>query len=166
MNAERGALGWTVETDFAKRTVKLASSLWRPTVQVTMLSLNCHIINSYFSILHFWRVYLALFHYATLKVSDHGIHHVESESGRYQISFSNAAKQCAEKGMILATKGQLTIAYNQGFEVCSCGWVTDKNAYYPMQVKTNGCGRPGINSCGKGQNYDVYCYENLEIGKF
>ena len=112
------------------------------------------------------RLYLALFEYAKFKLSDHGVLHVESKNGRYQIPFNQAAARCVERGMVLATKGQLTIAYNQGFELCRCGWVTDQNAYYPMQTTEKGCGKRGINSCGNTQNYDVYCYEDLETGKF
>ena len=88
--------------------------------------------------------------------------------GTYQIPFSSAATECAANGMVLATKDQLTIAYNKGYEVCACGWVTDGNAYYPMQSLKEGCGSQGINYCGSCNNCgkDVYCYKNPTIGTF
>ena len=68
--------------------------------------------------------------------------------------------------MVLATKGQLTIAYNQGYEICACGWVSDKNAYYPMQAARKGCGSRGINNCGNSGPNDVFCYKYSAKGKF
>ena len=98
--------------------------------------------------------------------SGHGVHHVRSEKGTYKIPFSGAANECAAKGMVLATKGQLTIAFNQGYEMCACGWVSDKNAYYPMQAAKEDCGSRGINNCGNSGPYDVFCYKNSAKGKF
>ena len=107
-----------------------------------------------------------LFHCVKPRLSGHSVYHVRSEMGTYQIPFTNATTECATKGMVLATKDQLTIAYTKGYEVCACGWVVDGNAYYPMQSIIQGCGSQGINHCGSCNNcgQDVYCYKN-PIGK-
>ena len=86
--------------------------------------------------------------------------------GAYQIPFSSAATECNAKGMVLATKDQLQIAYNKGFEMCACGWVTDGDSYYPMQTTKPGCGSVGINHCARKDLADVYCYKKPTMGNF
>ena len=70
--------------------------------------------------------------------------------------------------MILASKAQLQVAFDQGYALCACGWLSDKTAFYPTQVAGKGCGGRGLNRCGNDpkKGYDVFCYSNGAKGNF
>lgn len=46
-------------------------------------------------------------------------------------TFDEAGKECAKRGGRLATKSELTQAYNQGAGWCSWGWTANGHAYMP-----------------------------------
>ena len=103
---------------------------------------------------------LALQIFSILDVLFHGIEPVQSNKGTYKIPFSNAAKECAAKGMVLASKSQLQFAFNQGYAKCACGWLSDKKAYFPTQNPSKACGKRGLNYCGNdlSNTYNAFCY--------
>ena len=76
-------------------------------------------------------------------------------------SYEQSKCKCASYGARLATKNELTDAYNKGANWCSYGWVEGQNAFYPVQKcdwdklqtanerlpddQKKYCGLPGIN---------------------
>jgi len=81
---------------------------------------------------------------------------------RYKMSYHNAVAACKKLGAVLASSNQLTVAYKNGMNNCSCGWTTDKKARYPITYGTSkGCGgsRPGIRRCNWRKHWNAYCYK-------
>jgi hypothetical protein len=76
-------------------------------------------------------------------------------------TYEQSKCKCASYGARLATKNELTEAYNKGANWCSYGWTEGQNAFYPVQkcdwdkLQTSNerlpndqkkyCGLPGIN---------------------
>ncbi len=88
-------------------------------------------------------------------------------------TYEQAKCKCAAYGGRLATKGEITDAYNKGAEWCSYGWSHGQAAYYPTQKCTwdqlqRGpkkhrwdCGFPGINGgffANPRLKFGVNCY--------
>ena len=91
-------------------------------------------------------------------------------------SYDQSKCKCASYGARLATKDEVTNAYNSGANWCSYGWSEGQNAYYPVQkcyydsiMEEDGflensdkyCGKPGLNG-GYFSNpqlkFGVNCY--------
>lgn len=53
---------------------------------------------------------------------------------RYNVPFSSANAVCLESGARLATLTELVAALSRGAQWCSCGWVQDGTARFPMCV--------------------------------
>ncbi|XP_064640813.1 uncharacterized protein LOC135495805 isoform X2 [Lineus longissimus] len=90
--------------------------------------------------------------------------HVTDDGGSYKIaSWEDARRKCTSRGMRLATRGQLTDAWKQGLDVCSCGWLADGTVGYPILRTRNGCegSAAGVTTCsssiGGGAGWDAYC---------
>lgn len=88
-------------------------------------------------------------------------------------TYNQAKCKCAAYGAKLATKNQITDAYNKGAEWCSYGWSEGQNAYYPTQKCTwdnmqegdpkhrFDCGLPGVNGgffSNPKLKFGVNCY--------
>ena len=91
-------------------------------------------------------------------------------------SYEQSKCKCASYGGRLATKNEVTNAYNNGANWCSYGWTEGQNAYYPVQQcyydsimeedeflenSDKYCGKPGLNG-GYFSNpqlkFGVNCY--------
>jgi len=73
-------------------------------------------------------------------------------------TYKQAKKKCEVYNSKLATKEQITKAYNKGANWCSYGWSEGQNAYYPVQkCMQEGCGKAGING-------GFFNKENLKFG--
>ena len=110
-------------------------------------------------------MYIALFtDYGFVKITScasNGVCHLMSRSGHYKIKYSNAKEKCNLNGLAIATKTQLMAAFNAGYAVCACGWLSGGISFYPTQIARPGCGVKGLNNCGNDPNTarDVYCYD-------
>ena len=83
--------------------------------------------------------------------------------GVYTLTFDNAQKIATALGGTLATKAQVTEAYNNGREWCAWSWTSEPAASnggrvraFPMQTKKRGCGEKGVNIGGSTIN-TKYC---------
>lgn len=72
------------------------------------------------------------------------------------LNYQQARLKCRELGASLASREQLQQAQKNGAEWCNYGWAKNKEAYYPMQTKVDGCGEIGLN----GGPF----YEEIRIG--
>ncbi|XP_013380562.1 hyaluronan and proteoglycan link protein 3 [Lingula anatina] len=99
-----------------------------------------------------------------------GVFHAQSPSGGYQLTFEDAKQLCAKYGAAIATHAQLTAAWNDGLDVCACGWLADGDAGYPIHKARPGClSYAGIHSgsnswckqslIAKTGRADVYCFK-------
>lgn len=93
-----------------------------------------------------------------------------------EYSYDQSKCKCESYGGRLATKNEITNAYNNGANWCSYGWTEGQNAYYPVQKcyydsvmeeedflenSDKYCGKPGLNG-GYFSNpqlkFGVNCY--------
>ena len=98
-------------------------------------------------------------------------------------SYEQSKCKCASYGARLATKNEVTNAYNNGANWCSYGWTEGQNAFYPVQkcyydslMEESGflensdkyCGKPGLNG-GYFSNpelrFGVNCYGKKPKGQ-
>jgi hypothetical protein len=71
-------------------------------------------------------------------------------NGGYSIPYPEAEAVCRTYSARLATPDEVRAAHTNGAQWCACGWTTDGNAYYPMQIRepSGYCGSAGVNGCG------------------
>ena len=98
-------------------------------------------------------------------------------------SYEQSKCKCSSYGARLATKNEVTNAYNNGANWCSYGWTEGQNAFYPVQkcyhdslMEEDGflensdkyCGKPGLNG-GYFSNpelkFGVNCYGKKPPGQ-
>lgn len=95
------------------------------------------------------------------------VFHFQSPQGRYKLTLNEARELCASKNMELATVSQMETAFDQGLNLCHCGWLDDGTARYAVQYGEAGCGgkrsKPGIRRCGWQSMWDAYCFNSMSL---
>lgn len=87
-----------------------------------------------------------------------------------QISFGEAQSYCRAAGAELATTAQLYLAWSEGLDRCSPGWLSDGSVRYPIITPRERCGgvQAGVKTIYRFSNqtgfpepsslHDVYCF--------
>ncbi|XP_068432255.1 brevican core protein-like [Clinocottus analis] len=94
------------------------------------------------------------------------------ESVPQQLSFDEAQSYCRAAGAELATTAQLYLAWSEGLDRCSPGWLSDGSVRYPIMTPRERCGGPlpGVKTIYRFSNqtgfpqpsslHDVYCFRH------
>ncbi|KAM8840030.1 brevican core protein-like [Spinachia spinachia] len=89
-----------------------------------------------------------------------------------QFSFDEAQSYCRAAGAELATTAQLYLAWSEGLDRCSPGWLSDGSVRYPIIAPRERCGgpQPGVKTLYRFSNqtgfpqpsslHDVYCFRH------
>jgi hypothetical protein len=68
--------------------------------------------------------------------------------GGYDKTRVQAQAKCKEFGARLATRQEITDAFNYGADWCSSGHTSDSDPVFPIQVPRSGCGAKAVNTYG------------------
>lgn len=87
------------------------------------------------------------------------------------LTFNEAQSYCRAAGAELATTAQLYLAWSEGLDHCSPGWLSDGSVRYPIITPRERCGgpQPGVKTLYRFSNqtgfpeasslHDVYCFK-------
>uniref|UniRef100_A0AAR2KXQ6 Neurocan core protein n=2 Tax=Pygocentrus nattereri TaxID=42514 RepID=A0AAR2KXQ6_PYGNA len=99
------------------------------------------------------------------------VFHYRAPHDRYALSFPEAKRVCVENSAVIATPGQLQATFDDGYDNCDAGWLSDQTVRYPIQSPRPGCygdreDSPGVRNYGSrapDELFDVYCFaESLQ----
>lgn len=92
-----------------------------------------------------------------------------------QLTFNEAQSYCRAAGAELATTAQLYLAWSEGLDHCSPGWLSDGSVRYPIITPRERCGGalPGVKTLYQFSNqtgfpepsslHDVYCFKGDNV---
>uniref|UniRef100_A0A8B9RAZ8 Neurocan core protein n=2 Tax=Astyanax mexicanus TaxID=7994 RepID=A0A8B9RAZ8_ASTMX len=94
------------------------------------------------------------------------VFHYRAPHDRYALSFPEAKCVCVENSAVIATPGQLQATFDDGYDNCDAGWLSDQTVRYPIQSPRPGCygdreDSPGVRNYGTrspDELFDVYCF--------
>ncbi|MGH0126039.1 UNVERIFIED_CONTAM: hypothetical protein FKN15_032269 [Acipenser sinensis] len=92
-----------------------------------------------------------------------GVFHVDSQSGKYNLTFAEANSTCAGLKATMATEIQLRVAHAAGFQTCRAGWVAEQKIFISRTTPAAECasGEVGIKEYpGTNQKSDVFCFRS------
>uniref|UniRef100_A0A9J8D3M0 Neurocan core protein n=2 Tax=Cyprinus carpio TaxID=7962 RepID=A0A9J8D3M0_CYPCA len=101
------------------------------------------------------------------------VFHYRAPHDRYALSFSDAKRVCVENSANIATPAQLQATFNDGYDNCDAGWLSDQTVRYPIQSPRPGCygdreDSPGVRNYGSrdpDEMFDVYCFASSLQGE-
>ncbi|KAM5237967.1 neurocan core protein [Ctenodactylus gundi] len=99
------------------------------------------------------------------------VFHYRAARDRYALTFAEAQEACHLSSATIAAPRHLQAAFEDGFDNCDAGWLSDRTVRYPITQSRPGCygdrsSLPGVRSYGKRdpqELYDVYCFAR-ELG--
>uniref|UniRef100_G1R2X8 Neurocan core protein n=1 Tax=Nomascus leucogenys TaxID=61853 RepID=G1R2X8_NOMLE len=94
------------------------------------------------------------------------VFHYRAARDRYALTFAEAQEACRLSSAIIAAPRHLQAAFEDGFDNCDAGWLSDRTVRYPITQSRPGCygdrsSLPGVRSYGRRnpqELYDVYCF--------
>ena len=90
-----------------------------------------------------------------------------------RLTLAGARAQCRRQGAVLASVGQLHLAWHEGLDQCDPGWLADGSVRYPIQTPRRRCGgpAPGVRTVYRfanrtgfpapGERFDAYCFRGV-----
>lgn len=93
-----------------------------------------------------------------------------------RLTLAGARAQCRRQGAVLASVGQLHLAWHEGLDQCDPGWLADGSVRYPIQTPRRRCGgpAPGVRTVYRfanrtgfpapGERFDAYCFRGAFKG--
>ncbi|XP_012584591.1 PREDICTED: neurocan core protein isoform X2 [Condylura cristata] len=99
------------------------------------------------------------------------VFHYRAAQDRYALTFAEAQEACRLSSATIAAPRHLQAAFEDGFDNCDAGWLSDRTVRYPITQSRPGCygdrsSLPGVRSYGRRnpqELYDVYCFAR-ELG--
>ncbi|CAK8688759.1 unnamed protein product [Clavelina lepadiformis] len=86
-------------------------------------------------------------------------------SKTYSLTFWQAFQKCFDMGAALASPQELEEAVAAGHSHCSCGWLNDHTARFPMSEAVPSCGgRKGVHQCTWSKKYNAFCFMGDPLG--